>query len=992
MSKDGVSVPLNNLASSNSSQREMKFNQKEKQCTNSLKFKLIFLVLICLLIVLLITALTIVILKSYGKPCSSPISTTPPKVRVPPTIRKPNKFWNEYYLPPSVTVTHYNLTLQLLNTTYDIMNYNATNRFYGLVNIYFRINSQTNFVVLHAKYLTVHSISVKEVAESNQRPVNVNIVDIIYDNFYDYMILVLDKPLSPGVQCELEIKYSGFMTNDESGIINTIYYDSSKKQKFYIIYSKLEPIGARRLCPCFDEPDKKATFTVKLIHEEQYQALSNMPEVVRQNFSFSNLLYSENHWNRTSSLMMSEFKPTKIPMSIYLLAFVLMENYNSLSANRSVDKLVRVWFPNDLRHTATIPLNYAVQTENFFENYFNFSSPLPKTDHIYIPDFLSGAMENWGLVTYRDRHLLASNDRSVYQTRISLMTIAHELAHFWFGNWLTTKTWGEIWLNEGFASYFASFAYYTQMSLPETTKEELYLYERRQILTKDIKSPTAIIVNVTNPLLFRSVFNSLTYQKGQAVLVWLNSIMGPSGFQRAIQNYIYKFAMKNPTNEEFFDCMDEIGPVKSDLTNIPKLKSFFKPWLYKPGYPIVTVNYDIGKEEVILTQKSSLENSSSSVKWPIHTTFKTSNANHDVSIYFNDTKVFQNPLGRNDFLVVNSNGKSYIRVNYSELLWQRIIDELRTPNSKIDQINKIILLDDAFVFLENNNINISIAKGLVDTYVNETNTIPWLIFYYKIFDKLHEFFKEDVLFVKFSNLVIKLSKKILVKTLRIDSDANLNIIDELNQRVILTMSCEVSNDVVLDWVSQRFLGWIRNPSATRLPKHLYKIILYYGMRINDNKKNWDDLWKMLMKFNNNDPISNGQIAIGLAGTSKPSLLHKLLNHYLNPKFHRSIHDNNQDFTTVIEWIMKSTNGLMVLQRWIVSNSGRIMKYAFGDISRKNQILNFELLLGKICKYIYEPHLVKPLLKLSRKRQILEASIVLNSNWRETTGKKLIQFL
>ena len=368
----------------------------------------------------------------------------------------------------------------------------------------------------------------------------------------------------PAGPATLSLRYRGKLADDLRGFYRAVA-TGADGSRLVIAATQCEATDARRVFPGWDEPEFKAVFAVTLVVDEGLQAYSNGREVS-----------SEPTGDGRRRVTFSE----TIPMSSYLLALAVGP-FEATEPIMVGEVPVRVIARPGQAHLTDTAKADAASHLRFFQEYFGIPYPGDKIDHIAIPDFAAGAMENLGLVTYRDEALLVDPERSAPMDRFWISeVIAHETAHMWFGDLVTMRWWNGIWLNEAFATFMGTLA--TDALHPEFDAWTIFARGRSYALRVDgLASTRPIEYPVGRPEEAWGMFDALTYQKGAAILRMLEQYLGPTVFRDGIRHYLTVHRYGNTETGDLWDALEAVSgePVRAMMDG----------WVFQGGYPLIRV-------------------------------------------------------------------------------------------------------------------------------------------------------------------------------------------------------------------------------------------------------------------------------------------------------------------------------------------------------------------------------------------------------------------
>lgn len=511
----------------------------------------------------------------------------------------------------------------------------------------------------------------------------------------DEVRLHTESKLYPG-DYTVTMEFSGKITPGMHGIYPCPFKHDGKDKM--LLATHFESHHAREAFPCIDEPAAKASFDLTTITPKGEAVLSNTP--VKQQ-------------KTEGERIVTTFETTP-RMSSYLLAFVAGEMHSKQTKTKTGVE-VRVWStvsqPIESLDFAT---DTARDTVEFFEDYFGVPYPLAKSDHVALPDFSMGAMENWGLITYRERLLVAYPGEASQSTKeIIALVIGHETAHQWFGNLVTMQWWDDLWLNESFANmmeYQAVDGLFPEWDIWETFVSSEGLSALRRDSTDGVQS---VKTGVNHPDEIHTLFDpSIVYAKGGRLLYMLKSYIGEEAFRRGLTDYFNKHAYGNTTGDDLWADLSK--------TSGMDVGAFMNPWLERSGFPVVTISQQ--DESVDISQEHFLDNPKKADPkrtWPVPL-FPSSD---DLPRRLDKSKLSCR-VETSGLVRLNSGACGHYIVNYDSE-WQRgeLTDLVRSK--KISGAERLMLLNDSSMLSKAGYRHFGDTLKLLDAYKGENDETVW---------------------------------------------------------------------------------------------------------------------------------------------------------------------------------------------------------------------------------------------------------------------------
>ena len=708
------------------------------------------------------------------------------------------------------TPNHYNLTIDLTRA--------EEKEFSGTVII--SGDSTSESISLHSKGLTIQSATI------DNQPAGVS--------FGEFDELRLSQPNLENGNHTIHINFSGNITDAMHGLYPCYFtHDGVKKQLFA---TQFESHHAREVFPCVDEPAAKAEYDLTLITRPGITVLGNM---------------SVKSEEENGDSLTTTFEKTP-RMSSYLLAFVIGELHKKTARTKSGVE-VSVWAtPAQNENTLDFALDIATRSIDFYDEYFGVKYPLPKSDHVALPDFSSGAMENWGLITYRESCLLADPELTPESSRRFIATvIAHELSHQWFGNLVTMNWWNDLWLNESFANMMEYVA--IDALQPDWHMwEDFATNEVTAALRRDsLDGVQSVQADVNHPDEISTLFDpAIVYAKGGRLLVMVRKLIGEEAFRAGLKSYFEKFAYKNTVGNDLWQELESASG--QPIVNL------MNAWISQPGLPVVSVSSS--HDATILSQERFFigEHQPSDALWPIPL-FANQPLDVKVLNQRETTVSIEKPLQLNCGL------SAHFVTKYDESTREYLLKNI----TELPTLDKICILQDATILARAGFENSASLLPLALSLKTETNE--------KVFGMAAGALTELRKFVDDNDAARDLLKRISGEFARAtfeelgwDEKAGESDDDRERRTTALSLMMYSEDKDVLNEAKTRF----DNNKLEDLPTEIRALIISVNVRHFETPEMTENLFTAYK----NTPLNDLQndIAIGLTSTKNPKTAEKIL--------------------------------------------------------------------------------------------------------------------
>ncbi|XP_054434263.1 endoplasmic reticulum aminopeptidase 2 [Pteronotus mesoamericanus] len=747
--------------------------------------------------------------------------------------------WRELRLPSMVIPIHYDLSVHPNLTSLD---------FVASEQIEVLVRDATQFIILHSKDLEITNATLHSEEDLRYRKPGKRLNVLSYPAHQQIALLVPEKLLAD-LRYYVAIDFQAKLADVFQGFYKSTYRTLGGETRT-IAVTHFEPTEARTAFPCFDEPLFKANFSIKIRRESRHIALSNMPKVKTIELEGGLL---EDHFETT------------VKMSTYLVAYIVCD-FTSVSGTTSSGVKVSIYASPEKWSQTHYALEASLKLLDFYENYFDINYPLPKLDLIAIPDFEAGAMENWGLITYRETSLLfdpktSSASDKLWVTRV----IAHELAHQWFGNLVTMEWWNDIWLNEGFAKYMELIS--ITATYPELQFDDYFLEVCFEVIKRDsLNSSHPISNQAETPTQIQEMFDMISYNKGACILNMLKDFLSEEKFQKGVIHYLNKFSYRNAKNDDLWSSLSN-NCLEGDLTSAGfcysdskrtssmltfqgenvEVKEMMATWTLQKGIPLVVVEREgrllrLRQERFlggVFKEDPEWRALQERYLWHIPLTYSTS---FSKAIYRHVLKSKTDTLGlpeNTSWVKFNMNSNGYYIVHYEGHGWDQLIAQLNQNHTLLRPKDRISLLHDAFQLVSAGRLTIDKALDLTRYLQHETNSLAllkglgYLESFYRMMDRRNI---SDVT-ENLKHYLLQYFKPVIDRQSWSDEGS---VGDRMLRSDLLRLACDLNHAPCIQKAAELFSQQMESNGKLNIPTDVLKIVYSVGAQTTGG---WNHLLK-----------------------------------------------------------------------------------------------------------------------------------------------------
>nr|AAX39863.1 aminopeptidase N1 [Trichoplusia ni] len=749
--------------------------------------------------------------------------------------------------------------------------------FDGEVEILIKANQAVSEIVLHCNDLTISKLTVTtetsstDLAEAGQT--------FTCEANTSFLRIKTTSPLEAEAKYVIKSEFTGNLQTNMRGFYRSWYVDSSGNKR-WMATTQFQPGHARQAFPCYDEPSFKALFDITIKRLPDFsETLSNMPIKTRGPLTDGRIAETFHTTPKTST---------------YLLAFIV-SHYKEVATGTDLNRPFKIYARDNAKLTGDWSLDIGERLLEEMEKitdvpYYGMALNMDMKQAA-IPDFSAGAMENWGLLTYREALILYDPKHSnhFYKQRVANI-VSHEIAHMWFGNYVTCAWWDNLWLNEGFARFYQ---YYltdrVDKNLGFDTRFIVEQLHTSLLSDSGVNAHPLTDENVSSPTTVSAHFSTITYAKGASVLRMTQHLLGNSTFEKGLRSYLKARRYDVATPDDLFDALQEAATLDGALTQYPgaTVKAYFETWTSKAGHPLLTVTVGndgtmkVTQERFGLTPVTTFEGT-----WQIPITW-TSQGNVDFydlkpsRILTGTSTTIDVGTNQRGWLIFNKQQTGFYRVDYDPITWAHNTMALRNAEVRKDihVYNRAQIVDDVFLLARSERMTYRQAFNILSFLEFEDEYAPWIAAIAGFNFAVRRLAHDEAALAKLQAHIHSTAAAVVNRLGYEDKGGDDNFMDDLLRMNLMQFLCNVNHEKCIEEGVKSFQSWKVN-EAFHIPANHRPWVYCAGLRAGD-ASDFDVFWSRYLK---EDLASEKVVMVTAAGcTGDEASLRKFLNAIVDDK-------------------------------------------------------------------------------------------------------------
>ncbi|CAL8118838.1 unnamed protein product [Orchesella dallaii] len=778
----------------------------------------------------------------------------------------------------------------------------------------------TSNIVMHSKNITIHSTTV------SQGATNIPVINEVSGD-HDFLNISLGAALQQGQTYTISLTFTSYITEDLNGLYRSSYINPDTGDRVWLATTQFEALHARQMMPCFDEPALKSVFHFRIARMEKYISLFNTES-------------TDVSPGPATGWVWETYAPT-VKMSTYLLALIVSEfTYAEAPGDVFPGHIVRTYAPEHyIRDQGGVyAAANAEKILKYFSDYFTKEYPLSKMDSAAVPDFYFGAMENYGLNIYRESALLVFPDWTLESERWSISSVlAHELAHQWFGNLVSPAWWTHIWLNEGFATYFAAVG--SQHTNPEYEPMKRFLNDALQRSMEFAANPAyahSVKIDEQDWITKWSMdwFDRMAYEQAGSLIRMMDGFLSTPVLTGGLKTYLNRLEYSAAQQDDLFQDLTIMAQAASKLPTNVTMKDIMDTWTLKAGFPLVRVSRASSNRVYVSQEKFtnnagavSVPNEQENDLWYIPVSIATqSSPNFEPQAeewLEKNVAMTSWEINAEQWIILNAGATGYYRVLYDLPLTNLIRAQLDSDHTVIDSLTRSQLLDDYFTLAYQQYQSLGTALGLTNYLANEEEIIVWNAVLKHLRTPLN-LFQSSGNYANLRDYLLPKIKGALNRTGGVEAEfAERAGMPILRHQQFLDWACAMEDEECQNSAVRRVTEWMTTPTNNSIPRDFHQIIY-----CNAVAKGGDDIFNFILERyleTSTTRIQQGYLLNGLGCATDLGSVGRLIEGSITPDFFRT----NAEGSTVLQRLATRPISRSEVLRFVRENATEIVNH-FGS--------------------------------------------------------------